>query len=276
MSDQTTDDDEDDWDARDDWDDEGQDLQDTSVRHVVDLVRSHGTDSGRRMAALRALLARDPAEHGRVVLAALIDYEDQDSDFRVDLFENALHGPDDRLSSAAWWLMLHSDLGGLSGTAPRARAERLIADAASRGDSHGAGLTSVLANEDVPGRLRAIAGAELVGLLGWSALPLLTAHLGHHLVDWLEEAADDREADALLLRLARDPQVAYELRLSAAEAQSRLAPDLQEELFAELAIADGLSMEQRVDALEVAVESADSAAADAALAVLRLALPAEG
>ena len=99
-------------------------------------------------------------------------------------------------------------------------------------------------------------------------MPLLTAHLGIHVVGDLEDEGHRASHARTLDLIVKEPTAAPDLRLEAACAIARLTPEHAENVFAELALDDGLSEEQRIGPLTKAFEAADSVAATAALQLL--------
>ncbi len=132
-------------------------------------------------------------------------------------------------------------------------------------------LTHLLAHPGLPRRLRVLAGLDLIDLLGVAGLPLLSAYVPDGLVDSMEELATD-QAKNLLLRMTEDSAMVPGLRLEAAAAVQRVQPQSAEWVYAELALADGLSVRQRLEVLGEAVAIANRPAATAAYEILRLML----
>ncbi len=249
-------------------------LETMSVAALLALARELWQPDGRPVAVLAELRRRRARERRGLLLSLLVD-TNLDPDVRLRLVRIALR--EDRPTvHAAWWLMMHTEYGWFEYEEHRYQLVDMLGELDSDQSGEGEALTAILANDYLEGRLRALAGAELMELLGQDALPLLQAHLGDELVPLMEVAARDDEVSDVLLNLADDTKAEPDLRLEAAAAIQRLYPDLAEETFAELAVADGLTVDQRLEALQAAVEAADSAAATAALDILMVVAEPDG
>ncbi len=194
-----------------------------------------------------------------------------DPDFRLYLMRTGWQ--DDRATShAVWWLILHTGGGGFEYQEHHHQAVNLMSSADSDRSGEGEALVSIVVNDRLPWRLRALAGADLVEVLGPGGLPLLLAHLGDEIVPMLEEAIDDDRATNLLWRLAERDGLDPDLRMEAASACTRDSRGEEENLFAGIATSDGVDWDTRMTAVDRAVDAADSAAARAALDMLRAVL----
>ncbi len=180
---------------------------------------------------------------------------------------------DDRATShAVWWLILNTGGGGFEYEEHHHQAVDLMSSADRDQTGEGEALVSIVSNDRLPGRLRALAGADLMEVLGPGGLPLLLAHLGDELVPMLEEAGDDDRATSLLWRIAQQGGLDPDLRMEAATVCGRNYRGDAENLFAGIATSDGVDWDTRMTAVEQAVDAADSAAAQAALDMLRAVL----
>ncbi len=249
-------------------------LESMSVAALLALARELWQPDGRPVAVLAELRRRRSRERRGLLPSLLVD-TNLDPDVRLRLVRMALR--EDRPTvHTAWWLMMHTEYGWFEYEEHRYQLVDMLGELDSDQSGEGEALTAILANDYLEGRLRALAGAELMELLGQDALPLLQAHLGDELVPLMEVAARDDEVSDVLLNLAGDTKAEPDLRLEAAAAIQRLYTDLAEETFAELAVADGLTVDQRLEALQAAVEAADSAAATAALDILMVVAEPDG
>ena len=221
-------------------------------------------------AVLEELRRRRSPAYCRLLLALCVD-PDVDGDFRFHLMRTGWQGG--RASRhAVWWLILNTGGGNFESQEHHHRAVELM-DSADRDQSgEGQALLSIVTNDRLPDRLRALAGADLMDVLGPDGLPLLISHLGGDLVPMLEVAMDDSRASNLLSRIAERNGLDPDLRMEAAAACARDYSSHGEGLFAGIATADGIDWVTRMEAVEQAVDAADSAAARAALDMLNAVL----
>lgn len=245
-----------------------------TVPELLALAGEPDQHGHRQRAAVDELGRRRSPERRGLLLTLLVD-TDLHEGLRLQLLSEALRDGG-ATAHAAWWVMTHTEYGWLEHGEYLFEAVRMLGELDGDQGGEGQALTSILADERLSGRLRALAGADLLELLGPAGMPLLAAHLGDRLVEMLEEAGDDSRVLDLLSSIADDRSADPALRLEAAEASLRLSPDGAEHTFAGLALADGFTLEQRMDALEQAVELADSSAALAAIEILRVLVPPHG
>lgn len=217
-------------------------------------------------AVLHEFRRRKSPAYRDLLLGLCVD-PDVDPVFRLHLMRTGRQ--DDRPTShAVWWLILNTGGGNFEQQEHHHHAVQLM-DSADRDQSgEGQALLSILTNSRLPDRLRALAGADLMDVLGPDGLPLLVAHLGDDLVPMLEGAMDDSRASNLLSRIAERDGLDPDLRMEAAAACARDYNGHGEGLFADIATADGIDWVTRMEAVEHAVDAADSAAARAALDIL--------
>ncbi len=246
------------------------DLQRLKESDLLAIADDWSEDPHAKEAVLAELRRRRSPAYRDVLLALCVD-QDVDPGVRLHLMRTGRQA-DRATSHAVWWLILHTGGGGFEYEEQHHQAVDLMSSADSDQSGEAEALVSIVGNDRLPGRLRALAGADLMEVLGPGGLPLLLAHLGDELVSMLDEAGDDDRARNLLWMLAERDGVDPDLRMEAATALGRDYRGNAENAFAGIATGDGIPWETRMTAVELAVEAADSAAAQAALDLLKTVL----
>lgn len=244
---------------------EQDDLSRLSIDDLVRLGREPSETPRQAEAVLEELRGRRAPEENFLLLCLLMNI-DLDEEFRLDLAERGCQAPGP-LQHAVWWLLVNTEYGHFEHGEYLFQVVDLVSNLKRDDVSAAPGLMLILANPLLDEALRTKAGLDLVEALGDGALSLLPTHLGTMWVSRLEDTGDDRAA-SLLERIALDTKQPVALRLTAASSAAELWPDGAEGVWAAVATSDGLSLPERLQALEEAVSHADSAAANAALAVL--------
>ncbi len=202
----------------DDEDSEAADLQRLKEADLLAIADAPSERPHAKDAVLRELRRRRSPAYRKLLLALSID-PDIDPDFRLHLMRTGMQ--DDRATShATWWLILHTGGGGFEHQEHHHQAVDLMSSADAGQMGEGEALISIMSNDRLPERLRALAGADLLEVLGFGGLPLLLAHLGDDLVPMLEAARDHDRTTNLLWRIADQDGLDPDLRLEASDACS--------------------------------------------------------